>query len=168
MTSDSTAVCILYYPVLGDLPLRFLFGPTQLFGQPVVDRKHAYLIWVSDFSWQVLPDNKDSSMQLIPEGEATVYFTDRPDLRDWSDLTKRDTWGEPVAKFTRKAGMFQSADGGMTGTFISSAVLLWSHTFSVNGRSFNFADLAPHGMTCTETCLAESETGTCVAIGAGQ
>jgi hypothetical protein len=163
----------MWYPVLvGDLPLQLLFsGP--LFQPPVVDKEHAYFIWVSDFTWQDLPPNKNfNSLQLIPEGQGTIYFTTRPDLRDWSDFTKRSTWGEPVATFTRKAGLFQSADGGMTGTMTSTAQLASSHTFSIFGKSFNFADLMPHGMTCFETGVGdeygEAEAGTCTAVGGAQ
>jgi hypothetical protein len=168
MTSDMTAVCIVYYQLIGDIPVRYLFAPSMLFAQPMVDRAHAYFIWVSDYSMQTLPANKDSNFfALIPEGEGTIYFTDRPDLRDWSNLTERSTWGQPVAKFIRKAGVFQSADGGVTGTFVSSAILVSSQPVNINGKPFDFKDLAPHGMTCYETCLAESEAGTCVAIGGG-
>ena len=149
--------------------LRMLFsGP--MFGAPVVDKEHAYFIWVSDFSSQVLPPNKNFNyLALVPEGEGTIYFTTRPDLRDWSDWTKRDTWGEPVAKFIRKAGLFQSADGGATGGMTSTAQLVSSHTFSIFQTSFNFADLIPHGMTCFETGVGdeygEAEAGTCTAVG---
>jgi len=166
-TSDTTAICMSYYPVIGDLPLQLLFA-APLFQPPVVDKEHAYFIWVSDFSMQELPPNKDFNyIALIPEGEATIYFTTRPDLRDWSDWTKRSTWGEPVAKFVRKAGIFYSADGGNSGPFTSSAILVSSHTFSIFGKSFNFADLIPHGMTCFETGVGEAEAGTCLAIGGG-
>jgi hypothetical protein len=171
-TSDTTGTCVWYPVLIGDLPQQLLFSGS-MFVAPVVDKEHAYFIWVSDFTWQVLPPNKNfNSLQLIPEGEGTIYFTTRPDLRDWSDWTKRGTWGEPVAKFIRKAGLFQSADGGMTGTMTSTAQLVSSHTFSIFGRSFNFADLIPHGMTCFETGVGdengEAEAGTCTAIGGGQ
>src|ERR1017187_4812200 len=167
-TSDTTAICMACYPVIGDLPLQLLFA-APMFGKPVVDKEHAYFIWVSDFSMQELPPNKDFNyIALIPEGQATIYFTTRPDLRDWSDWTKRSTWGEPVATFTLKSGMFPSADGGVTGSFVSSAILVSGHTFAIFGKSFNFADLMPHGMTCFETGVGESEVGTCPAIGGAQ
>lgn len=168
-TSDTAGVCVWYPVLVGDLPLQLLFA-APLLGAPVVDRAHAYFIWVSDFTWKELPSNKTfNSLQLIPEGEGTIYFTTRPDLRDWSDLTKRETWGEPVAKFIRKAGLFQSTDGGMTGSMTSTAQLVSSHTFAIFGKSFNFADLMPHGMTCFETGVgdenSEAEAGTCTAVG---
>ena len=48
-TSDTTGICLWYPVLLGDLDLKSLFaGP--LFGDPVVDKEHAYFIWVSDFS----------------------------------------------------------------------------------------------------------------------
>ena len=166
-TSDTTGICMWYPVLVGDLPLQLLFS-APLFQPPVVDKEHAYFIWVSEFSSQVLPSNKNFNyLALVLEGEGTIYFTTRPDLRDWSDWTKRSTWGEPVAKFVRKAGIFYSADGGNSGPFTSSAILVSSHTFAIFGKSFNFADLIPHGMTCFETGVGEAEAGTCLAIGGG-
>src|ERR1017187_6209990 len=90
MTSDTTAVCITYYQLIGDLPLRYLFAPSMLFAKPIVDGPHAYFSWVPDFSMQTLPANKDSNFfALIPEGEGPIYFSDRPDLRDWSNQIGR-------------------------------------------------------------------------------
>jgi hypothetical protein len=167
-TSDTTAICMAYWPIVGDLDLRLLFA-APLFGQPVVDKEHAYLIWVSDYSMQVLPAYKDYNfLALIPQGEGTMYFPARPDLRDWSDWSKRDTWGEPVARFIRKAGMFQSADGGNTGTYTMTVELVSSKVFTINGKTFDFKDLIPHGMTCYEYGVGEAEVGTCVAIGGTQ
>ena len=68
-TSDTTGICMFYPVLLGDLDLASLFaGP--LFGAPTVDKEHAYFIWVSDFSIQALPPNKDfkdfNFLGLIP------------------------------------------------------------------------------------------------------
>jgi len=113
--------------------------------------------WVSDFS--ALPMNSFSlppssnglfTVQLVPTGSGTIYFSDVPRLRNWKDLTNRTTWGTPVATFTRLAGMFQSTDGGMSGGMTNSAVLLSSKPFKLNGVMFDFKDLMPHGMTCFE------------------
>jgi len=169
-TSDTTGICMFYPVLLGDLDLKSLFaGP--LFGQPVVDKEHAYFIWVSDFSIQELPTNKDfkdiNFLGLVPEGPATIYFTSRPDLRDWRDWTNRSTWGEPVAKFIRRAGLFHSADHGTTGPLITTATLVSSTTFTLNGKQVNFKDLMPRGMTCHEIGVGEAEAGTCVALGSG-
>ena len=167
-TSDSTGICVWYPVLMGDLNLKSLFmGP--LFGAPVVDKEHSYFIWVSDFSMQVLPVNKDfkdfNFLALIPEGTATIYYSDRPDLRDWHDWTNRSTWGQPVATFIRRAGFFYSADDGMTGPMTSTAELVSSTTFKLNGTPFNFKDLMPRGMTCFENGVGESEAGTCIAVG---
>ncbi|MBZ5622253.1 MAG: hypothetical protein LAQ69_26515 [Acidobacteriia bacterium] len=168
MTSDSTGICVIWFPILGSFDLKSLFmGP--LFGAPAVDKEHAYLIFVSDWSMTVLPPNKDFNfLGLFLPGEATIYYSNRPDLRDWSDWTNRSTWGEPVAKFVRTAGLFQSTDGGVSGTVTFSQTLVSSSTFTLNGKPFNFKDLIPHGMTCNETGVGEVESGTCFAIGAGQ
>jgi hypothetical protein len=164
-TSDSTGICLWYFPLIGDLDQRLLFS-SPLFGKPVIDREHAYFIWVSDFGMQALPSNKDfNTLALVPEGTGTIYFTTRPDLRDFSDLTKRSTWGEPVATFVRQAGLYQSADGGASGMFYFTARLVSSQTFAVFQKSFNFRDLIPHGMTCFESSIGEAEAGTCLAAG---
>lgn len=164
-TSPTTGICIWYLPLVGDLDVKSLFvGP--LFGKPAVDREHAYLIWVSDFSVEVLPANGDFNLlALVPTGTGTIYYSDRPDLRDWTDLTNRTTWGQPVATFVRKAGLYQSADGGTTATFIFSADLTSSTNFTIAGDKFDFKALIPHGMTCHETGVGGAEAGTCLARG---
>ena len=167
-TSETTGICMFYPVLLGDLDLKSLFAGDSS-GSPVIDKEHAYFIWVSDWSMQVLPPNKDfpdfNFLALILAGPATIYYTDRPDVRDWSDWTNRSSWGEPVATFTRQAGLFHSADDGMTGPMTSTAVLVSSSNFPFNGKSFNFRSLIPHGMTCYEIGVGASEAGTCVATG---
>ena len=158
---DFDGLCLIYYTMIGDLELKSLFaGP--LFGPPVVDRAHAYFIWVSDYKAQPLSSNEEFTIFLITEGTGAIYFTDRPDLRDW---TNRSTWGEPVATFVRKAGVFQSRDGGVSGTLANTAQLVSSKPFKLNGRTFNLKDLIGQGMTCFETAVGDYEAGTCVAIG---
>jgi len=169
-TSDTTGIC-MWYPVLfGDLDLQSLFATPSLFGTPAVDKEHAYLIWVSDFSIQVLQpkDFKDINfLGVITAGSGTIYFTDRPDLRDWRDWTNRSTWGQPVARFIRRAGLFPSADNGYSALFSSTSELVSSTTFIWNGKEFNFRNLIPHGMTCAENAIGDAEVGTCVAVGVG-
>jgi hypothetical protein len=171
-TADG-GICMWYPVVVGDLGPKSLFARDPS-GQPVVDRAHAYLVWVSDFSGAPLPDNGPFSLMFVNAGTATIYHTTRPDTRDWSDLTKRSTWGEPVARFVRKAGLFQSLDGGNSGTFPSTAVLVSSKSFQLSGKTFDFKDLMPQGMTCFESGVdnaghtGDSEVGTCVAVGDSQ
>ena len=154
-------LCLIYYTMIGDLELNALFaGP--LFGQPVVDRAHAYFIWVSDYKAQPLSSNEEFTIFLITEGSGTIYFTDRPDLRDW---TNRSTWGEPVATFVRKAGVFQSRDGGVSGTLANTAHLVSSKPFRLNGKTYDFKDWVQQGMTCFETAVGDYEAGTCIAVG---
>jgi hypothetical protein len=169
-TSASTGICIWYFPVVGNLDLGSLFAPS---GAPITDRAHSYLIWVSDFSVDVLVASASVGgsgplfRALGPTGKATIYFNPNPTSRDWSDLTKRGTWGEPVAVFTRELSLVRSDDDLATDTFIFSAKLVSSETFSLNGKNFNFRDLIPHGMTCFEygKTFTTVESGTCVAIG---
>ena len=168
-TSSSTGTCIWYFPVVGDLNLGSLFS-----GAPTVDREHAYLIWVSDFSVEVLeaPPSLGGSgllfVALAPAGEATIYFSDTPETRVFTfPFTDRSTWGEPVATFVRKASLLRSNDDLTSDTFIFSAELESSSPFRLNGKRFNFADLIPYGMTCFEYGEISStvEFATCIAIG---
>lgn len=165
MTSESTGICIAYWPIIGEFDVKSLFaGPS--FGTHVADNEHAYLIFVSDWSMTVLPPNGAFNfLGMFVPGEATIYYSNRPDLRDWRDPTNRRTWGEPVAKFERSAGLFQSADGGMSGTVTFSLTLTSSSTFPLGGKPFNFRTLIPHGMTCFETGIGDVESGTCIASG---
>jgi hypothetical protein len=178
----SPYLCLTYYTQVGDLDLKSLFAPDKN-QKLVVDRKHAYFIWVSDYNVQTLHDPTDTTapngpkdpknpfnyVGLITEGTGTIYYTQDPESRDFTrqDLD-RTSWGKPVAKFVRKAGMFQSMDGGNSGTFLASSVLVSSTTFTFHGKAFNFKDLVPHGMTCFETAIGNYEAGTCVAIDGSQ
>jgi len=64
-TSGTTGICMWYLPVVGDLNLGSLFE--GLHGAPVVDMQHAYLIWVSDFSVQMLsPQGDPHVLALAP------------------------------------------------------------------------------------------------------
>jgi hypothetical protein len=176
-TSDTTGICMWYPLLVGDLNMESLF---EFVGRaPAVDKEHAYLIWVSDF--EVLPQGPFLlppsttglfTLQLIPTGSATIYFTDVPQLRKWKDLTDRTTWGTPVATFVRKAGIFQSTDGGTSGTLPISAQLVSSKPFTLAGKTFDFKNLIPNGMTCFETGsgndYGDDEAGTCIAIGPAQ
>ena len=188
-TSDTSGVCMWYPLLLGDLNFESLFEFKE--GAPAVDKEHAYLIWVSDFeglpqgSFLMPPSSKGLLMlQLVPTGSGTIYYSDYPRGRNWTDPTKRSTWGTPVALFTRQAGIFVSSDGGMSGSMTSSAVLTSSKPFTLNGVTFDFKNLIPHGMTCFETGLSgttlkkdkknndegggDDEAGTCIAIGPAQ
>ena len=164
----NTGLCLVYYTMIGDLGLNSLFMPDTL-GYPQVDRQHAYFIWVSDYNWQSVPTHPNAlpnpntvfSVTMILQGTATIYYTERPDLRNWND---RSTWGNPVAKFVRRTGMFQSLDGGNSGTFANTAELVSSKPFPFQGKTFNLKDVIPQGMTCFETIVGPYEAGTCVAI----
>lgn len=168
--TQTGGTCIWFFPVLGDLPLTSLFASEQ--GAPVVDLKHAYFIWVSDWSIQWKADNPgflNSKITLagIPAGDATIYYRDDP-ISHTFDSSDPSTWGTPVATFARGAGMFQSPDGFKdTDRFIFSAQLTSSRVISLQGHTFNFRSLMPHGMTCFEfgQNYSTTETGACIAMG---
>jgi hypothetical protein len=72
-----------------------------------------------------------------------------------------------VATLVRNASLVRSADGLASDTFIFSADLVSSKTFSLDGKHFNFRDLLQHGMTCFEfgQNFSSWEAGTCIATG---
>ncbi|MGJ5820992.1 PKD domain-containing protein [Paludibaculum fermentans] len=159
-------ICVWYPLLLGDLDPASLFAPSAGGQGPAVNKEHAFLIWVSDYNAEVVSSTAGGfTLMLVPAGTATVYYKDQPAQRNWSDPTNRSTWGEPVATFIRKAGIFQSPDEGNSGTMISGAELVSATSFTLNGQSFNFKDLMPNGMTCFEAGVGVAESGTCVAIG---
>jgi len=159
-------LCLIYYTLVGDLDLNSLFagGPFG-FGSPVVDRAHAHFIWASDYTAQPLGQNEAFTSFLITEGTATIYYSSTPEQRHFDHPADRSSWGEPVATFVRKGGMFQSTDGGTSGTFANTALLVSSTPFQLNGKTFDFKNLIPYGMSCFETIVGDYETGSCVAIG---
>jgi hypothetical protein len=154
-------LCLIYYTMLGDLPLTSMFT-TGTDNQPIIDRAHAHFIWVSDYKAQYLTDNKEFTFFMILEGTATIYYSDQPESRDW---TNRSTWGDPVAKFIRKPGMFQSRDGGVSGTLANTGVLVWGKPVRINGKMFHIKDLIPQGLTCFGAGVGDYEAGSCVAVG---
>jgi len=160
-------ICLWYFPVVRGLSMADLFMDPA---KPSLET--AYLIWVSDFSAQILdPGVPGTSFTraLIPAGTATIYFTDTPLKRSWHDPKERSTWGEPVATFVRGESLLQSPDGFNSDSFIFSAKLLSSKTFVLRGKTYNFRRLIPQGMTCFESGLksSTSESGSCVAIDPG-
>jgi hypothetical protein len=162
--ASTDSVCIFFPLLLGDLKLGSLFAPSDA---PVVDKEHAHLIWVSDYTGEPVPSGSAFTLFLIPTGTGTMYFKERPEERIWTNYADRSSWGEPVARFVRKAGIFQSLDGGTSGTMIGTSELVSSKPFKLNGKMFNFKDLIPHGMTCYETGSGTEENGACVAVGGG-
>ena len=178
-TSYTTGTCVWYFPVLGNLDLTSLFM-TDSSGLPIVDKEHAYLIWVSN--WSIKPPfsnpgiseppfpgmpNVPLALAVVPAGDAVVYFARDPLSRDWTDPGNPRNLGVPVARFSRGAGLFQSADGWMSDKFYFSAPLLWSRPFMLGGKPFNFFNLVPRGMTCFEygQAASTSEAGSCTATG---
>ncbi len=183
-TSPSTGICIWYLPLVGDQELTSLFQ-THLFGQVDPSKDTAYLIWVSDFSVQMLnsvppfvspPDHPTKdwpppyALAVVPTGTATIYYAADPSMRNGSTLTERSTWGVPIATFTRSASLIRSPDGLASDTFIFSAELKSSQDFMLGGKAFNFKNLIPNGMTCFENGQQGSswESGVCVTKSAAQ
>lgn len=179
-TSQSTGTCIWYFPVLADLPLSALFAPDTPGGAPVIDKEHAYFIWVSDWMIQApyvyenpglgemsQKANSPVSLANVPAGSAAIYYRSDPLARDFSKLTDRSTWGKPIATFRRGAGLFQSPDNfEVSDRFFFSAQLVTSRSVNLPGRIFDFRNVMPYGMNCYEFGQNSSttETGACTTM----
>ena len=162
-TSPSTGTCMWYLPLVGGMGIAADNTSLSLFSDPGnASKDTAYFIWVSDFSVVMLPSNGPFTLAMAPSGPATIYFTTTPAQRNWNE---RSTWGEPVATFVRNAGLMHTGDNFVTDSLIFSADLVSSTPFIFNGKVFDFATLAPRGVTCFETGMNSStaEAGTCVA-----
>jgi hypothetical protein len=182
----SGGTCVWYLPVVGNLSLDSLFSDPK---NP--SKETAYLVWVSEFTVQMLPaaapfqpapasgaQAQPYTLVLAPTGTGTVYFQSDPSKRVWPKATastpvtpaslKNMNWGIPVATFTRNVSLVRSTDGLTSDTFVFTADLEHSIGFQLpNGQLFDFADMIPHGMTCFEygQQFSSWESGTCVARG---
>jgi hypothetical protein len=182
----SGGTCVWYLPIVGDLDLGSLFSDPK---NPA--KETAYLVWVSEFTVQMLAaappflpapapakDAPPYALALANSGTGTIYFQADPSKRIWpkatasSPLTPADlkniNWGIPVATFARNASLVRSADALASDTFVFTAELLFSQAFVLpNGKLFDVGELIPHGMTCVEFGRQASswESGTCVARG---
>ena len=182
----SGGTCVWYLPIVGSL------DPASLFSDPKNPAKEtAYLVWVSEFTVQMLPaappflpapasakDAPPYAVALANSGTGTIYFQADPSKRIWPKATassavtpadlKNMNWGTPVATFTRNASIVRSADALSSDTFVFTADLLFSQPFVLpDGKLFDIGELIPHGMTCYEYGQQASswESGTCVARG---
>lgn len=182
----SGGTCVWYFPIVGDLDLGSLFSNTQ---SPT--KETSYLVWVSEFTVQMLPvappflpapasaaSAPPYALVLANSGTGTIYYQSVPSKRVWptatssspvtpAELQKVD-WGVPVATFNRDASIVRSADGLASDNFTFTAQLTDSETFALpNGVMFNFRKLIPKGMTCFEfgQQMSSWESGTCVALG---
>lgn len=170
-TSGNTAVAIWYFPVLGNFQASDLFELNNV-AVPAIDRQHAYFIWVYDWKIQATTQSGKGAgkmtVAVVPAGTATIFYSPNPLNRDWSDPTQRSTWGTPVASFTCSPTMFYSADGFQSSDKLYiSATLTRSQPVTLHGKTFNFGDLIPHGMTCFSygQQFSATQTGSCIAMG---
>ncbi|HXK02849.1 MAG TPA: hypothetical protein VMS37_10630 [Verrucomicrobiae bacterium] len=182
----SGGTCVWYLPVVGNLSADSLFSDPK---NP--SKETAYLVWVSEFTVQMLPavapfqpapasasQAPPYTLVLAPAGTGTIYYHSDPSKRVWPKATasapvtpatlKNMNWGTPVATFTRNVSVVRSADGLTSDTFFFTADLEHSMGFQLpNGQLFDFADMIPHGMTCLEygQQFSSWESGTCIARG---
>jgi hypothetical protein len=86
---------------------------------------------------------------ILAGGTYSIYYNPDPPARDFNNIADFGT-GQLVARFERFAGLYV-ADQGATGGYIFSAKLIWSTDFVVNGKTVNFRELTPHGVTTVGT-----------------
>ena len=154
LPSAAPYTCFWFLPMVKGLDQASLFrGATA--------ESNATLTWVSDYFVQPPISNGAYTLMLIPAGTATIYYTANPSGRKSNDPNTYK--GDAVATFTRKEALYVA--GATGGIFTFSADLVWSKTFIMNGKPFNFKDLVPNGMTCMENGADGAEAGSCVAIG---
>jgi len=153
-----TCICFIYLPLVSGIEEKALFK------DGVVGEANAHLTWVSEFpAEQTMWSNPPFTLAMVPAGPAAIYYDATPGKK----RNPRDpkTLGEIVARFNRKAGLFVSTGSGVD-PFVSSADLVWSTPFVLNGKWFNFRDLIPRGITCHEVVSSTgTEAGSCVATG---
>ena len=123
-----------------------------------------------------IANGPDLSATMFSQGTFTVYFNTSPG-GNFSNLDSFSS-GKPIATFRRSAGMITSVTGS-TGTVTFSAKLISSQDFVFQGRTTNFRDLVPNGVTTLITTsnnfvggtaefpIAQPFTFSAIAIGGG-
>jgi len=116
-----------------------------------------------------------SAIMFTP-GILTVYFNTSPS-GNFSNLDSFSS-GTPIATFRRSAGMLTNVTGS-TGVATLSAKLISSQDFVFQGRTINFRDFVPNGVTIFDTTssnfvggtaefpIAQPFTFSAIAIGGG-
>ncbi len=183
----SGGTCVAYVTLAANVDWKTLFATNRFFAGPdptKVAKETAYLIWVSDFTLQMLPalppflpppktpqQAPPYGLATVSTGTATLYFSATPNDRIWTnpmDPRTRESWGDPVATFTRNASIARSPDNLASTTMINTVDLVSSKPFTLPGGTVvDLKSLLPHGMTCFEFGEQASswEVTTCVANG---
>lgn len=104
-----------------------------------------------------IANGPDISATMFSPGTFTVYFNASPG----SNFANLDSFssGRPIATFLRSTGMITGVVGS-TGTATFSAKLISSQDFVFQGRTVNFANLVPNGVTVLITTSPNLVGGT--------
>lgn len=104
-----------------------------------------------------IANGPDVSATMFSPGTFTVYFNASPG----SNFANLDSFssGRPIATFLRSTGMITGVVGS-TGTATFSAKLISSQDFVFQGRTVNFANLVPNGVTVLITTSPNFVGGT--------
>lgn len=120
-----------------------------------------------------LPSNGDVSLSLVSAGVFKVYYNPTP-AGDWRDPGTFSS-GQLIATFKREESLFPQF--GPVGFHSLSEILASSRSFRFEGRTFNFNDITPNGVTfaqffsstpltgVTEYPVAFAAVGSTIAVG---
>lgn len=104
-----------------------------------------------------IANGPDVSAIMFNPGTLTVYFNSSPS-GNFGNLDSFSS-GKPIATFRRSAGMISNL-AGSTGVATLSAKLISSQDFIFQGRTINFRDLVPNGVTIFDTTSSNFVGGT--------
>ena len=104
-----------------------------------------------------IANGPDVSAIMFNSGTLTVYFNSAPS-GSFSNLDSFSS-GKPIATFRRSAGMITNV-AGSTGVATLSAKLISSQDFIFQGKTINFRDFVPNGVTIFDTTTSNFVGGT--------
>jgi len=104
-----------------------------------------------------IANGPDVSAIMFSPGTLTVYFNTSP-TGNFSNLDSFSS-GKPIATFRRSTGMITNV-AGSTGVATLSAKLISSQDFVFQGRTINFRDFVPNGVTIFDTTTSDFVSGT--------
>jgi hypothetical protein len=117
----------------------------------------AFLTLKTDvFTMQPLPNNGNVLLSLLGPGDLHVYFNPNPG-NNWNDPATFSS-GKEIARFNRGADVVILVGTVSSDTF--SLDLVSSQDFTINGQELNFKNLAPHGVTNSNTGSGTPVPGT--------
>jgi hypothetical protein len=115
----------------------------------------AHFTFSTDVSLTPMPNNGDVALSLVSPGTFSVYYHPHPN-GDWNNPITFSS-GTLIATFVREESLFPQI--GPIGFHSLSESLGSSKSFTFNGQSFNFDEVAPHGITFAQFFSTKPLTG---------